>query len=369
MPAPFLPESFSTPANCAACRTSIKQGSQSFYIASLLLPVDIREPAYAVYAFCRMADDLIDREAGGGDAIRALGAMLDRIYGGHPGPSFVERGFADVVSGFGIPRAVPEALIEGLAWDAAGRRYETLDDLAAYAVRVAGTVGFMMTLVMDRRDPHVLARACDLGVAMQLTNIARDIGEDAANGRLYMPLSWLRDGGIDPEAWLAAPCYQAGIRSVVERLLAEADRLYARSLSGIAALPGSCRIGINVARLLYRAIGRQIAAGVDPVAERAVTSRPQKLKLVGAAIAAPAADTTRLAEPGLTAADFLIDAVAATPAPRRRPAIPPWWHVGARSVRMIHLLQGFSARQAAIEAANRDQPFLIRQDSKFVTGK
>lgn len=369
MPAPFPPESFSTPANCAACRTSIRQGSQSFYIASLLLPVEIREPAYAVYAFCRMADDLIDRQEGGGDAIRALGAMLDRIYGGCPGPSFVERGFADVASGFGIPRAVPEALIEGLAWDAAGRRYETLDDLAAYAVRVAGTVGFMMTLVMDRRDPHVLARACDLGVAMQLTNIARDIGEDAANGRLYMPLSWLRDGGVDPEAWLAAPSYRAGIRAVVERLLAEADRLYARSLSGIAALPGNCRIGINVARLLYRAIGRQIAAGVDPVAERAVTSRPQKLRLVGMAMAAPAADTTRLAEPGLAAADFLIDAVAATPAPRRRPAIPPWWHVGARSVRMIHLLQGFSARQAAMEAEHRDRPFLIRQDSKFAAGK
>ena len=196
MPQHSQVEPHSTPANCAACRTSIRQGSQSFYIASLLLPVEIREPAYAVYAFCRMADDLIDREAGGAAAIRDLGAMLDRIYSGYPGAHFVERGFADVVSTFAIPRAVPAALIEGLGWDAAGRRYDTLDDLIAYAVRVAGTVGFMMTLVMDRRDPHVLARACDLGVAMQLTNIARDIGEDAANGRLYMPGCWLRQAGV-----------------------------------------------------------------------------------------------------------------------------------------------------------------------------
>ncbi|QKD05307.1 phytoene/squalene synthase family protein [Mesorhizobium loti] len=362
-------EPFATPANCAACRTSIRQGSQSFYIASLLLPVEIREPAYAVYAFCRMADDLIDREAGGTAAIHELGWMLDRIYGGRPGPHFVERGFADVVSAFAIPRAVPEALIEGMAWDAAGKRYDTLDDLTAYAVRVAGTVGFMMTLVMDRRDPQVLARACDLGVAMQLTNIARDIGEDAGNGRLYMPVSWLRETGIDPEAWMASPRYLPEIRSVVDRLLVEADRLYLRSLSGIAALPGSCRVGINVARLLYRGIGRQIANGVNPVTSRAVTTWPQKLRLVGEAIASPVADRTGLAEPAVAQATFLIDAVAAMPAPRRAPTLPPWWDVKSRSIRMIQLLDGFSARAAAVETANRNRPLLIRHESKFESGK
>ena len=204
---------------------------------------------------------------------------------------------------------------------------------------------------------------------MQLTNIARDIGEDAANGRLYMPLSWLRETGVDPETWLAAPRYTQEIRSVVDGLLTEADRLYARSLSGIAALPGSCRVGINVARLLYRGIGRKIAGGVNPVTSRAVTSWPQKLRLVGAAIAAPVADTTGLAESAVEQAAFLLDAVAAMPMPRRAPALPPWWDVRARSVRMIHLLQGFSARAAAAETANRSQPFLIRHESKFGTGK
>ena len=92
------------------------------------------------------------------------------------------------------------------------RRYETLQDLDAYAARVAGSVGAMMTLVMGQRAPEIVARACDLGVAMQLTNIARDVGEDARAGRLYLPLQWLREAGIDPDAWLAKPVFTPGDR-------------------------------------------------------------------------------------------------------------------------------------------------------------
>ena len=363
-----LSETFSTPANCAACRTSIRQGSQSFYIASLLLPLEVREPAYAVYAFCRMADDLIDRQQGGEDAIGELTAMLDRIYSGRPGRHFVERGFADVVARFAIPRAVPEALGEGLAWDAAGKRYETLDDLTDYAVRVAGTVGFMMTLIMDRRDPNVLARACDLGVAMQLTNIARDIGEDAANGRLYMPQSWLREAGIDPDAWLASPCYSPAIRSVVERLLGEAEMLYDRSLTGINALPGNVRLGINAARLLYREIGRRVVRGVDPVAQRAVTSKRTKLLALARAVRTRVASNDNLFDPPVPAAVFLVEAVAAAGPPRPGPAALPWWNVKARSLRMVDLLTSFSARANAAETASASQPFLIRRRTDFGTG-
>ncbi len=351
MPPYSLPDEFSTPANCADCRTSIRQGSQSFYIASLLLPVDIREASYAVYAFCRMADDLIDREAGGSAAIAELGAMLDRIYGGRPGRHFVERRFADVVSRYAIPRAVPDALIEGLGWDAAGRRFETLGDLTAYAVRVAGTVGVMMTLVMNRRDGAVIARAMDLGVAMQLTNIARDIGEDAGNGRLYMPLAWLRESGIDPDAFLAAPVYSPEIRAIVARLLAEAERLYTRSLCGIGALPGTSRSGINVARLLYREIGRAVTGGIDPVTTRAVISKPRKLALVAAALTERSAGAEGLREPALPEAQFLIDAIAAAPAPATGSVRLPWWDLKARSERMIDLLAAFSARASARERA------------------
>lgn len=354
------PDAHSTPADCAACRASIRHGSHSFHLASLLLPVSIREPSYAVYAFCRMADDLIDREEGGSGAIDALGLMLDRIYDGRPAAHFVERGFADVVHRFAIPRAVPDALIEGLSWDADGRRYETLGDLTAYAVRVAGTVGFMMTLVMGNREPRVLARACDLGVAMQLTNIARDIGEDARNGRIYMPLEWLRHNGVEPDVWLDRPTGSPEISSVVVRLLAEAERLYDRSLAGVAALPAGCRMGINTARLFYREIGREIVRGTDPVTTRAVTTRKQKLRLLAEASATRVPDHADRSVATIPAADFLLAAVSSTPAPRRVSEIPPWWDLGRRTERLVEMLAGFAARAAANETGAGVKPFLFQ---------
>src|SRR5262249_23564015 len=156
-----------------------------------------------------------------------------------------DRAFADVVARFAIPRELPEALLEGLAWDAEGRRYETPGDLLDYAARVAGTVGAMMSLLMRRRDPAVVARACDLGIAMHLTSFARDVGEDARAGRLYLPRQWLRDEAIDPEEWLADPRYDVRIGKVIGRVLAVADIFYRRSIAGVGALPSSCRPGIH----------------------------------------------------------------------------------------------------------------------------
>ena len=132
---------------------------------------------------------------------------------------------------------LPAALFEGFQWDCEGRRYDSLEALHGYAARVAGAVGVMMTLLMGVRDGPALARACDLGVAMQLTNIARDVGEDARSGRLYLPLDWLREVGLDADGFLAAPAPSAALAGVVARLLAEADRLYARARGGIARLP------------------------------------------------------------------------------------------------------------------------------------
>ena len=137
---------------------------------------------------------------------------LRRVYQGQPQDHAADRALAQVVRRFNIPAQLPEALLEGFEWDAAERRYETLADLHAYAARVAGTVGAMMALLMALlmgvlmgvRSAAGLARACDLGVAMQLSNIARDVGEHARSGRLYLPRQWLRDAGIDPDAWLAS---------------------------------------------------------------------------------------------------------------------------------------------------------------------
>lgn len=298
----------------------IRDGSKTFYTASLLLPQRVCDASRALYGFCRVADDLVDRSADSRAAVDTLLARLDRIYRGTPDNEPADRAFADVALRFAIPREIPEALIEGFAWDAAGRRYQTLDDLHAYAVRVAGTVGAMMSLVMQVRDPSAIARACDLGVAMQFTNIARDVGEDAANGRIYLPLGWLREAGLDAEAFLSAPVASVPLSQVLQRLLAEADRLYAQSLTGIAMLPSGCRPSIHAARLLYAEIGRAVEQnGHDSVTRRAVVPAPRKLALLVQAITASFRSAPGCAAPAIASAQFLIDAVATAGQPIHPP--------------------------------------------------
>ncbi len=310
-------------ADRAACRALLADGSRSFHAASHLLPPKVREPATALYAFCRLADDAVDVEGGPtgpgrAAALARLRVRLDRAYAGTPLPVPADRAFAATVARHAIPRELPEALLEGLAWDADSRRYETLADLHGYAARVAGSVGVMMAVVMGVRDRDALARACDLGAAMQLTNIARDVGEDARAGRLYLPLAWLREEGIDPEAFLAAPAFTPAVGRLVARLLAEADRLYAAGTRGIGALPLACRSGIGAARLLYAAIGDEVARrGHDSVSSRATVPARTKLKLLARApaLAWPKAPDR---SPPLKAAAFLIEAVALATPKRRR---------------------------------------------------
>ncbi len=202
------------------CREILREGSKSFHAASLLLPARVRAPASAVYAFCRVADDAVDavspREAPA--SLERLRGRLDRAYAGAPNDHPVDRAFADVVRRYDIPRAVPDALLEGFAWDVEGRRYETLSDVLAYSARVASAVGVMMTLLMGPRARGVHARACDLGAAMQLTNICRDVGEDARNGRVYLPTDWLVEEGIDPDAFVRDPRFTPALGRVVRRL-------------------------------------------------------------------------------------------------------------------------------------------------------
>ena len=306
------------PADMAACRALLKNGSRTFHAASKALPRRVSDPAIALYAFCRLADDAVDLGSNRAAAVERLKDRLDRAYRGQPMDIAADRAFADVAAWFSIPREVPEALLEGLAWDAQGRRYETLSDLYAYAARVAGTVGAMMTLVMGQRAPEIVARACDLGVAMQLTNIARDVGEDARAGRLYLPLAWLRDAGIDPDAWLAKPAFTPEIATIVQRLLDAADALYGRATLGIANLPRGCRPGIYAARALYAEIGREIErGGLDSISRRAVVSTSRKLQVLARTLAlfqtewGPARKLAPAAQ--LVETRFLIDAVVATP--------------------------------------------------------
>ena len=272
-------------ADMAACREAIRHGSRSFYAASKLLPGRVRDPALALYAFCRLADDAVDEQEAKTASVLSLRDRLERVYEGRPLNAPADRAFCAVVEDFDMPRALPEALLEGLAWDAMGRQYRTLPDLTAYSARVASAVGVMMCVLMRVRDPDLLARAADLGVAMQLTNIARDVGEDAREARLYLPLDWLDEAGIDAGAFLARPKPSPALKDTVARLLIEADRLYIRSEAGIGALPLTCRPGIYAARFIYAGIGQRIRRlDCDTITTRARTSGAQKIAWLGLAL-------------------------------------------------------------------------------------
>jgi len=266
------------PGDMAHCVEAIRHGSRSFHAASRLLPRRLRDPALALYAFCRLADDAVDLQSAKADAVLRLHERLDRAYAGRPENAPADRAFAAIVEDFSMPRALPEALLEGLAWDAGERRYQTLSELRGYSARVASAVGAMMCVLMRVRDADALARACDLGVAMQLTNISRDVGEDAREGRLYMPVDWLTEAGVDPAEFLECPRMSPEIALLTRRLLTEAERLYLRSESGIAALPIDCRPGIFAARFIYAGIGSEVRRnGHDAIRARARTGRTQKL--------------------------------------------------------------------------------------------
>lgn len=329
-------------ADLAACRATLRHGSRTFLAASMLLPSNVRDAACSLYAFCREADDEIDLGDDPALAHARLTARLACVYDGRPGPSPVDRGLMRVVVRHGIPRELPQALLEGFAWDASGRQCERESDLLAYASRVAGSVGVMMALLMGRRAPQVLARAADLGIAMQLTNVARDVGEDARAGRLYLPRRWLREAGVDPDIWLAHPVFDERIAAVVARVLEMAHDLYARADAGIAQLPLGCRPGVNAARTLYSAIGDEVRRrGLDSVSGRAFVPPARKLVLLVNSLVNLRAQASRVDAPPLAEARHLIDAVIAAPV---QPVTPG---TDSRIVWLIDLFERLERREQA----------------------
>lgn len=359
------------------CEDLMRTGSKSFFAASLVLPGRVRAPATALYAFCRLADDTIDLEAhlhgGPMGALHHLQHRLQRIYDGCPSPVPADRALSAVVAQFGIPKALLDALLEGFEWDLQSRRYDSLGALQDYAARVAGTVGAMMAIIMGTRSPQALARACELGVAMQLTNIARDVGEDARCGRLYLPHDWMREAGLDPDIWLLDPIFSPALASVVARLLGAADALYERAGQGIAELPRDCRPAIQAARLVYAEIGREVErAGCNSVDQRACVSAQRKLGLMAVAFGAAAISPVRV-RPGmareaaaLPAIRYLVDASLpadseASPMSRPQRAVEqrPPRHFGDRVLWTIGLFERLEERQRASNSfagAGQQQP-------------
>jgi 15-cis-phytoene synthase len=248
-------------------RATIKKGSKSFAAAAALFDTETRADAEMLYAWCRHCDDIIDgQELGHGmatpDAVSA-NQRLTTLYektraalAGEPTDDPEFAAFQRVALRRHIPERYAIELLDGFAMDVSARRYETLSDTLDYCWHVAGVVGVMMALVMgvDPNDLPTLRRAQDLGLAFQLTNISRDVIEDAANGRVYLPANWLAEAGV-PEAEIGAPKHRVAVFSVVRRLLAEAEPYYASAVAGLSELPWRSAWAIAAAHGVYRQIG------------------------------------------------------------------------------------------------------------------
>lgn len=277
-------------------RTTIAHHSKSFALASKLLGPRLRDQTAIVYTWCRRADDAVD-EGHDPHAIARLSSELDDAYADRARDP-VLAAFGAVVRERAIPRAYPEELLAGMAMDAEGAQYLTHADLLRYAWRVAGVVGLMMTHVFGVSDDDALVPAAHLGLAMQLTNICRDVAEDWERGRLYIPDELLAEhgaAGLAGELGKPLPASAvAPLAGAVRALLAQADRYYRSADRGMSALPWRAAVAVKVARDVYSGIGDRIARqDFDVTAGRAVVPKHTKLARVAlafawAAVTAPA---------------------------------------------------------------------------------
>lgn len=278
-----------------AAEQSIARGSQSFALASRLFDKETRERAWLLYAWCRRCDDLADGQDHGGamrpgDVEAALAEIRDKTERALAGqvtgdPAFDALGL--VAAERRIPANLPRDLVQGFAMDAAEWRPRTEADLLTYCYHVAGVVGVMMAIVMgiDPEDEAVLKRACDLGLAFQLANIARDISEDAAAGRCYLPQDWLTELDIGPGEEMKP--HNRKRLAVMAKWLAEmAEDYEASARVGARALPFRSRWAVLAAAGIYGDIAREVRArGERAWDHRVVVGKGAKLGWVMKAFA------------------------------------------------------------------------------------
>jgi phytoene synthase len=269
----------------AEAEATIAAGSQSFAAAARLMPRAIRDDTVQLYAWCRHVDDVVDNQvlgrapSAGGDPRARLEGLRAETLAALRGDERVSAPFAalrTVARRHEFPERWPLDLIDGMAMDVEGRCYHGLEDTLDYAYHVAGVVGVMMARVMGVRDETVLDRACDLGLAFQLTNIARDVVDDARIGRLYLPRAWLDAAGAEVDGAMPSP----ELYAVILRLLEAAEPYYASARAGLSALPLRAAWSIAAALRIYRAIGTRIRAeGPRAYRARIGTGRATKARL------------------------------------------------------------------------------------------
>jgi len=266
----------------ARCASITRRSSSNFYYAFMLLPAERRHALYSVYAFCRFVDDIADDPAAANPAelLTRWREELERVFDGSPAHP-ISRALAHNVRRFAIPRRYFEEIIDGVEMDLGRTRYAAFEDLRLYCYRVASAVGLVCIEIFGYRNPRTREYAENLGVAFQLTNIIRDLSEDAARGRIYLPLEDLARFGVTEDEILR------GADTLELRRLLEFEVEQARSFYALAerALPAEDRAAMLCAeamRSIYRALLERIASkGCGVVGRRHRISTPRKLYLVG----------------------------------------------------------------------------------------
>lgn len=258
----------------------LAQKARTFRLATSMLPAGLQDDIAVLYAFCRTADDLAD-ESNDEAALRLLESELV----GEAPPRPLIQALHELSRRRGLSLSHAQALLAGVCCDLDGVIMESDGQLLAYCWHVASTVGLMMSRLLGVEDPCAERHAADLGLAMQLTNIVRDVREDAQRGRVYLPRTRLEAHGLS-----AADVLQGrerdGVRAVCLELLDLADRYYASGEAGLRYIPMRARVGVAVAQRVYASIGWRIrATGHHPLDGRLVVPRSEKLGRVGQAVA------------------------------------------------------------------------------------
>jgi len=268
---------------------SFRYHSRTFSLATRFLPPTVQMPIATLYLFCRRVDTLADDrvlEIGAQDTLAELDELhrnLDATLAGNPPAAVMWRRLSEVHDEYSLSRAPLYELIDGARWDLEGRTVETLDDLVHYSNLVGGSVGAMMLpfLADSSQRANLDAPARKLGIAMQITNILRDVGEDARRlDRVYLPSTWLRKHNVSTDSLRDGQVPDA-YPELIESIMEEAEWRYRESFDAISALSWQCRTGIRGAARMYREIMNEVRANeYDNLNRRAYTSLGRKLALV-----------------------------------------------------------------------------------------
>ncbi len=265
-----------TPPVLEASRASLARHARTFHLAARLLPPATRDDAAVVYALCREVDDTADEADDPLAARLALDRLRAEVLGEAPARPLVAA-FREAAARLDLPLRSAADLVDGVASDLGPVRVPDDAELLRYCYRVASTVGLMMCAVLGVRRREALPRAVDLGIAMQLTNICRDVAEDARLDRVYLPAERLRRAGVDPESLPAGAADRRAVAGVVAELLEMADAYYRSADGGMRDIPGRARPAILVASRVYRAIGTRLRrGGCDALAGRTVVPPAEK---------------------------------------------------------------------------------------------